>query len=285
MSDLWAPPDTMSPDRSIFADDQMYLGNSEHYFLCGKSAIDVLTAALRLTHVTPQAILDYGAGAGRVTRWLKAAFPTARIYACDVRTGEMEFLRATFGVETWTVSPDVEKLEIPHRVDLVWAGSVMTHLSRRDAAVLIGKLLAACNPGGLVAFSFHGPSVLTSGNAGSRYIHEIAWARILLGYYLTGYGYADYRGEKSYGISLCSLGWIVRLARSIPDVQIKMLGELAWDGHHDVVVLQKMPPPPPADPERWRRLFDDLVLSLKLAMPPVIRRALRGRRAPQDRDP
>jgi hypothetical protein len=68
-------------------------------------------------------------------------------------------------------------------------------------------------------------------------------------------------------------------------VQIKMLGELAWDGHHDVVVLQKMPPPPPADPARWRRLFDDLVLSLKLAMPPVIRRALRGRRAPQDRDP
>lgn len=227
----------MSLDRTIFADDQMYRDNSDHYFSCGKSAADVLAAAARLTNVTPETILDYGAGAGRVTRWLKMIFPAARIYACDVRADDMEFLRATFGAETWVVSPDVDTLDIPHCADLVWAGSVVTHLSRRDAAVLIAKLLSACNPGGLVAFSFHGSSVLSRGHAG--YIHKAAWARIKLGYYLTGYGYADYKGQKSYGISVCSPAWIVQLARSMSDVQIKLLGERLWDDHHDVVVLAK----------------------------------------------
>jgi hypothetical protein len=55
--------------------DAMYAGNDRHYLFCGASALNVILSALRLAELTdPAAVLDFGSGAGRVTRWLRATF-------------------------------------------------------------------------------------------------------------------------------------------------------------------------------------------------------------------
>jgi hypothetical protein len=73
-------------------DDAMYFNDDKHYLFVGASALNAIMAALQLADVQePAAILDFGASVGRVTRWLRAAFPTAALCACDIRAEDMNF--------------------------------------------------------------------------------------------------------------------------------------------------------------------------------------------------
>ena len=58
----------------------MHEGNDAHYLLCGASALTALHAACLLAGKQPRSILDFGAGAGRVTRWLRAQWERALQY-------------------------------------------------------------------------------------------------------------------------------------------------------------------------------------------------------------
>ena len=100
-------------NKSISADDIMYQNNVEHYHWCGESGLRVLLHSIGLAgDKIPEKVLDFGAGAGRVTRWLTAAFPSSKIDACDAREQDMEFLRASLGIHAWTVGTDVSSLSI-----------------------------------------------------------------------------------------------------------------------------------------------------------------------------
>jgi len=119
---------------SLAPDDEMYEGSDDHYISCGASALNLIMCALQATQASPRAILDFGAGAGRVTRWLRAAFPSADIGACDLRERDMAFCRNQFQVETWISGIDIAALEAPNTYDLVWVSSVLTHLSAQNWA-------------------------------------------------------------------------------------------------------------------------------------------------------
>lgn len=232
---------TAIPSQSISPLDGMFHGNLEHYLACGESALRVLLSAISLGQsAPPKCILDFGAGAGRVTRWLKAHFPEANIHACDIRDQDMTFLRSTFGIEAWTVGVDVDALEFPSRYDLVWVGSVITHLSEHDTRTLISKLFSSCKPGGLLALSFHGQHAFERHErANIQYIHKYGWKRIKSAYLASGYGYADYVNQKDYGISIISTEWMIKFTSKIINSRLVLLSEQAWDNHHDVIVLQK----------------------------------------------
>ena len=102
----------LNVDRTISPDD-VFAENLDHYFSCGESALRILLEAIELSgRWTPARILDFGAGAGRVTRWLKAAFPASSLSCCDVRAGDMAFLRALYDVEAWTVGTDLDDMQI-----------------------------------------------------------------------------------------------------------------------------------------------------------------------------
>jgi SAM-dependent methyltransferase len=229
------------PDKTISPDDGMFHGNIEHYLSCGESALGVILATIILAGVeTPKQILDFGAGAGRVTRWLRAAFPEAKIHACDIRDQDMTFLRSSFGVEAWTVGTNLELITIPGQYDLIWVGSVITHLPKDKTLRLIKKLFPACNPGGLLVVSFHGQYVIDRQDTTDfRYIHDKGWQEIKSGYLASGYGYADYEGQSDYGISVFSPSWIVGLAAGTLRSRLVLLSERAWDNHHDVIAFQK----------------------------------------------
>jgi hypothetical protein len=219
--------------------DAMFAGNMKHYLSCGRSALTVIGAAIELAGLPPPAsILDFGAGAGRVTRWLSAAFGSARISACDLRPDDMEFLRQVFGVTAWVVDPDVRALSVSGRYDLIWLGSVITHLSADNTRELLTKLAGCCTDSGLIIASFHGRRVIErQETADLHYIDPQGWKLIKAGLSATGYGYADYTPNSGYGISVADPGWLLQLSHSL-GLRLVMLGEQLWDGHHDVVAMQ-----------------------------------------------
>jgi 2-polyprenyl-3-methyl-5-hydroxy-6-metoxy-1,4-benzoquinol methylase len=204
-------------------DGMLAAGGHEHYFAVGKSALNVIQATLVLAGVnSPKTILDFGCGAGRVTRWLRAAFPDAKISACDTREESAK---------------DVAALKKPSAFDLIWVGSVLTHLDAEISERLLRKLFGWLNLGGLVVVSVHGRTARRYGDSGLKYIVR-GWSEITHQYDAKGYGYADYPGQRGYGISLSSPAWMMDVAKRIEGSRIVLYGEALWDNHHDVVALQ-----------------------------------------------
>jgi SAM-dependent methyltransferase len=250
LSELKLPPSAEpyrnSINLTIAPDDLMFKGDVEHYFGCGAGALNIMLAALQLTGAPdPMTILDFGAGAGRVTRWLHAAFPAAAIDACDLRVSDMNFCAKTFGAKTWVPKTDVDSLEAPGIYDLIWAGSVVTHLSSDNTIRLLRKMISWTRPAGLIVLSFHGRYALTvQDSIPNQYIHDEAWQRIKAGYAATGYGYADYsaadgyNGADAYGVSVTKPSWITAVVEKQSSLRLVSLSERVWDNHHDILAVQ-----------------------------------------------
>ena len=224
----------------LAAHDKMFTGDHHHYLSCGASALNTILAAQMLGCLDPPAtILDFGAGAGRVTRWLRAAFPQAAIAACDLRAQDMAFCASAFAATTWVSSVDIPSLAAPGTYDLIWLGSVATHLPARKTAQLLDKMLSWTNAGGLVVMSLHGRFALARQNSGRfAYIDDERWQAIAAAYGTDGYGYADYPGQSDYGISVSKLSWIAKLVEARSDTRLVLLAETVWHAHHDVVAVQ-----------------------------------------------
>ena len=221
-------------------DDAMYAGNDRHYLSCGASALAVILSSLQLCGVAaPASMLDFGAGAGRVTRWLRAAFPDAAIDVCDLRISGINFCARSFRASSWVSGTDIASLRAPHQYDLIWLGSVVTHLSADDTRHLIDKVASWCRRGGLVVLSFHGRHALARQDSGtSPYIDNERWMVIQRDYLQHGFGYSDYPGYNGYGISVTKPSWMAAVVEQRQDLRIVSLSERAWDGHHDIVAIQ-----------------------------------------------
>ncbi len=112
-----------SIDLRMAADDGMKT-RDDHYLLVGASALAAIMSALNLSGGrNPGSILDFGSGAGRVTRWLKAAYPDASLACCDLRPQDVEFCNEVFRAEAWLSSTDIEACDFRGPYDLIWMGS------------------------------------------------------------------------------------------------------------------------------------------------------------------
>lgn len=226
--------------RRLAPGDAMFGGNAGHYLRCGASALTALHAATLLAGLDPEAILDFGSGAGRVTRWLRAHWPEAQLAATDLRAADLEFCAAEFGCTTFLSGTDIAALGAPGTYDLIWAGSVLTHLDRTGAEALLEKLLSWTRPGGLVVASVHGRSCIPRAAEFKHYGLERAHWYAMVHAFEKGadYVYADYDMHKpGYGISVVRAGWVAGLAERLPGTRLLLHGERLWDDHHDVVAL------------------------------------------------
>jgi hypothetical protein len=91
-------------------------------------------------------------------------------------------------------------------------------------------------PGGLVIFTTHGAYAAhrLSGREFDYSIPEEEIGRIVEDYERTGYGFADYAGQKNWGVSLTSPEWIRARARELRDWREVYFKEHGWDDHQDV---------------------------------------------------
>jgi SAM-dependent methyltransferase len=221
----------------------MFHGNLDHYFSCGASAFNIISAAIGLSGLSRvDSILDFGSGAGRVTRWLRAGYSSANFSVTDIRTNDLAFCVEEFSVSSWASGVSTEELSAPRHYDVIWVGSVITHLPETLSIRLILKLLSWLNPNGVLVLSMHGRFARSNGPKAHNYGVEGRWAEIEQGYEgSVGYGYVDYPFQTDYGISLAKPSWTARLIETMPEFRLVLFSECAWDGHHDVVAIQNRP--------------------------------------------
>lgn len=232
-------------NRTILENDSMLDSTAEgsnsdillrtRYFSVGASAISVIKEAIHahgkeLYEV--KSIMDYACGFGRVHRWLRATFPSAAVSGVDADAASVEGARE-LGFDASTL--DLSLTQDLGVFDLIWVGSLFTHLSYDESVRTMRYLRRQLSSDGILIVTMHGVDVVDkivsrSVNYGldSNGISHLAET-----YLSSGWGYADYPDQDGYGISV-----------SRPDIALKLLPDCGlnpfffrakgWDRHQDV---------------------------------------------------
>lgn len=237
-------------DTHLSPADRMLLatvGGPERYFSCGRSALECIEKALSSASIPPdrvRRVLDLPCGHGRVLRYLKAAFPEAETVACDLLRDAVDFCASTFGSTALYSSEEPEAIPLDREsFDLIWVGSLFTHLDAplwpRFLSVLRDSLCA----GGVLVFTTHGRAAHQELVAGRDYgVPSRRRTLLLYRYEHTGFGYAAYPGPDShYGVALSHPAWVIRQLTALRGLRLVSLGEASWDHHQDVFACVREP--------------------------------------------
>jgi SAM-dependent methyltransferase len=219
----------------IYYGDTMYDG--KHYYKVGLSAISCINEAVKLAGLTkPGSILDLPCGSGRVLRFLVHQFPEAGITACELEPGQVEFCARTFGAQAAYSSPNLSEVSLGKKFDLIWCGSLVTHLNDRSIRELLQVFQEHLSTGGLLVFTTHGDFVAR--RLPTREFDYMLSGeqidRICGNYSATGYAFEDYLEAKDWGVSLTSPEWIRRQVRELGGLREVFFRERGWDNHQDV---------------------------------------------------
>lgn len=249
-------------NETMHPDDHMLTANLESYFKTARSAIDCIIASLKSAEreaSSIRSVLDFGSGYGRVYRALSAMFPHAQLTACDLMEPAARFCAETFGGDWVRSDEDLSTIELPRQYDLIWLGSVFTHLPAYRWVRLLDFLHEACTPGGLVVFTCHGDrainhieSVLLKRNP---YAID-AFRFEAMKYSLPKIGF-DFIPNKpaaikhqhdrgisvshgEYGFSFSTEGWVRRLIQEMPEWKMVRYAAPGWAGNHDAVTIMRI---------------------------------------------
>lgn len=213
-----------------------------HYMYGGRSALrSIGNALLAADAPLPRRIMDFPCGHGRVTRFLRAAFPDATLYGGDINTGGIDFCAERFGALPVQSRADLATVDLPGDLDLVWCGSLITHLPEEASLTVCRRLVDSLAPGGVA-----GITVCSRGMAWAQRnlfltIDDQRYAGIAEAVEKVGFGYADYPGADGYGMTYVDLRWIRKVVESRTDACLLSYGEKGWHDSQDVVWIIKRP--------------------------------------------
>lgn len=225
--------------------DGMFDGNRAHYSAVGLSARHCIEVAMFASGIsTFENILDLPCGYGRVLRHLQAAFPDALLTACDIDRRGVDFCAATFDAIPVYGETSPGAIQLGGSFDLIWVGSLLTHLGTNECAAFLELFRAKLRHNGLLVFTLHGRAVADRLRVGaSDYGLDAARiAQVLEQYAGVGFGYASYpvvtpAAGENYGISLASPCWVYAQMEKMPEMQLVSYTEKGWDNHQDVVAF------------------------------------------------
>lgn len=240
------------PGRVHRYDAMLYDDSEEsviNYLKAADSAMENLAAALAAADrdfADVTSCLDFGCGHGRIQRFLQQRIPAHRITACDVDEEAVWFCAAELGARPLVSSWNLAELRLG-TYDLIWSGSVLTHLDRADGELLLTHFARSLNPGGVLVFSAHGQTSLN----GLGWLYEGAYATeaetIRREVAEAGFSFRPYGPEygehpSAYGMSWHAkdmvFGWFEEhFGDSIEPLFHRPKG---WDNHHDVYSFRRM---------------------------------------------
>lgn len=232
-------------DRTMAPRDGMVnaAGDVEQYLDLGRRALELIHFSAELCDKPHYpAILDLPCGHGRVLRWLRAHYSYAEITACDLDRDGVDFCARQFGAKPVYSEIDLHRLPFSAQFDLIWVGSLLTHLRRDlwlDTLDCLVKWTKEC---GVLVFTVQGRTVASHFAKGR---HDIAanidQPPLLAEFARTGFAYQRYfesNETEDYGLTLTSPEWVMRTLQRYPDMIMRAWLEEAW-GIQDVVILYK----------------------------------------------
>jgi SAM-dependent methyltransferase len=222
-----------------------YPGAEEVYFEAGRSALRCIRLAL-LAAGSPAvgSILDYACGAGRVLRVLKAAYPDAALTACDLRRMDVRFCERTFGAKGVFAPLEPAELELDDEYDVIWCGSLFTHVDRDRWTALLRLFEKSLAAGGVAVFTAYGRATVENLRSGRNKLtfDDQQLAQVLRDYDETGFGFcASYRADANFGDAVASRAWVcAQLDEHAPRLRQLLYLERGWLSQ-DVIACAKDP--------------------------------------------
>jgi len=218
--------------------DSMYAGDGFHYLAVGLSANRCIRDALRSAKKPFPAgsILDFPSGYGRVLRFLRAGFPNADITAAEIDVSALDFCRRSFDATMFVSTGSFRVLSLPRQFDLIWCGSLLTHIDEHAARDLLRLFREHLSQGGVCVVTTHGrrSAEWLQGQAATYGLSEAAQQKVLQEFESKGYGYTDYAHQSGFGISLVTHERMHQLAVDIGGWDETLFQEHSWDDHQDV---------------------------------------------------
>jgi SAM-dependent methyltransferase len=224
--------------EEISPDDVMYKSDPDRYFLLGRLAIETIGRFRALSGSAPiKTILDLPSGHGRVLRFLRAAFPDAVIAACDVDGDAVDFCAGTFDAQPIYSTVDLEAVPLQDRYDLIWCGSLFTHIHADQWRSLLRLFSGHLSDSGLLVFTTHGRTHADRLRSKRTTLGLSAWAAnaIVSDYERFGFGYQNYAGREGYGISLSSPSWVCSQLALTSGLRVAGYHEQGWAESQDAV--------------------------------------------------
>jgi len=229
-------------ESTISHKDDMYAGNVAHYFKVGLSAIQCIDSSISsIENPKINNILDMPCGYGRVLRFLCRRFPNANLTGMDIDENGIDFCTHTFGVKVIHSKKKLDLLTLGSKFDLIWCGSLLTHIETIFAVDLLHFFDRHLSVGGLLIFSSHGNSVCEDIKDGKKTygLDEGGVSQLIRSYAESGYGYANYPGQADYGISVTSAEWLRGQFNKIQGWKEVYCKERGWDNHQDIFCILK----------------------------------------------
>jgi SAM-dependent methyltransferase len=227
----------------VSPNDLMFEGSMLAYLTLGASALQCIRRALEQTRTREVSrVLDFACGHGRVLRMLKAAFPEASLTVCDLDPDAVEFCAKTFGARPVLSSRRISEVELEGEFDLIWSGSLLTHVDASAWAEALSFFDAHLAEPGALVFTVHGPWAAEQFREGALTygLSSTAIDNVIRQYDETGFGYADYEGQVGYGIAVCSREWAGEMVAAPPRLSQLSYEENAWGRMQDVITCTRI---------------------------------------------
>ena len=236
-----------SVEHAASPNDSVSSGGWPHYLRVGLDAVRCIEDAVAATGTAqPSTVLDMPCGWGRVMRFLAARLPDASLTACDIVEDAVAFCARRFGARPVRSTPSFSDLDLGERFDLIWCGSLVTHIDAEGIDALLRLFARALAPSGLAVVTAHGEEAARRAQGGDD-LYELGpeSARALLSSYEhDGFGFAELAGSLDvaghspapYGISLSAHAWM-RAAAERAGLREAHFAAHDWDGHQDVYGL------------------------------------------------
>ena len=246
---VWGLPDFLGETpaeviRDISPAERMQAVDDDMYFAIGLTALK----AIRLAQIASgkadfASILDMPCGHGRVLRWLKAAYPAAQITACDLLVDGVDFCAKTLGAVPVYSTALPEATMFPGTYDLIFVGSLLTHVDVDQWDRLIDLWHGLLSPDGLLIVTTHGELVAERMRGGHRYGYPpMALTRLLRAYAHTGFAFQEESPDNiDYGITLARPDWTLSRLLRHPDFRVVLSCEALWACNQDVTAVVKRP--------------------------------------------
>ena len=230
--------ETISPNDQMLVSDR-----KRQYFRWGLAAISYLDGARALIGAVrePRTILDVPCGYGRVLRMFRARYPEAELTACDADPDAVAFCTSTFGARAIVSPGPPEQLDLQRRYDLIWVGSLFSHLDRPQWRSFLRVFARHLEPEGLLAITTNGRTIARESRLG-----RTTWPDALPdleALYETfdrdGFDYQSYAASEGYGISLALPSVLCMEVERVPGLTVRAVTEAGWNKRQDIVVAQR----------------------------------------------
>jgi SAM-dependent methyltransferase len=221
--------------------DNMLSGQDAlHYLSVGLSASRCIHKAIGGYYNGINEILDFPCGSGRVLRFLRAMFPTSNITASDIDSEMLDFCTKTFSAECFMSKSNFGDLFLSKHYDLIWCGSLFTHINELTAISLLNFFQRHLSDRGICIFTTHGKlsfDWLCNGTV-TYGLTQAAVQVLIRDWQSLGYAFVNYPEHLgyplNYGVSVATSQKVRYLASLVGGMKESMFIEHGWDNHQDV---------------------------------------------------